>query len=521
MIAMNPHLPFEEDTDADRPSHPVDPIGAGGAPSHDEPGALPWGVVGSNRYQRLKPGPGRGIVRTEAGRGVVYHKPPLPSGALAWVPDGEDQWQMALNLSSSPHEATTLKELGVRSLVEFSRELRVLHRLTNRAADDEARCQQLRQEVDLIAEQLLDLVTHLHGSACSIGLLNPESILILGEGPALRLILPDLGFVRTGEPRGRPPVWLRPDDEFQLRWGPLWEGRDPTLQQGKSDSGQPDRAPEGVTTAAARSLLTQIGFHTQEVADLKQIARIFAWVLNGQAESDIPTRDEDPSTAAPVWYVLDCVVRGQLGSAREFRERVRQHPLSQHFLPPDQLPRVAPDLGSSGWGRLLALYSVGLAAIAATVFWAAIYTHPSPDLGGPYPDPRQQPEKALPADSPLRELVQQFQQAKDLDERFQVLMHCYAVSKLSWSEKDRKLEEHWRDYLRGQFQEQMRARLVLIPREAEEEPGALNDRVLEVKTLMGYLNQLPQTSVHPSLIDQEKQCLEQCQLWLERWGVSA
>jgi hypothetical protein len=257
------------------------------------------------------------------------------------------------------------------------------------------------------------------------------------------------------------------------------------------------------------------------VADLKQIARIFAWLLRGEARSDIVSRDEDPSTAAPAWYVLDCVVRGQVASAREFLDRLREHPLSQHFLPANMLPRAGTQPASSGWGRLLGYYGAGLAAVAGAALWALLYIDPPGRSVAATFDPRRQPEQALPVDSPLRELVQQYQQAQDLDERFQILMRCYGVSKLSWSDSERGVEGHWREHLCSQFQEQLRDRLVRIPAEADAEPSALNDRVLEVKTLMGYLTQLLQRNVHPSLIDQEKQCLEQCQLWLERWAVPA
>src|SRR5262249_11984386 len=64
-------------------------------------------------------------------------------------------------------------------------------------------------------------------------------------------------------------------------------------------------------------------------SDLKTLARLFATVLTGRVERDIVAPN-----AAPVWGVLRAVLKGDIKTADHFRERLREHHLSQHWLAP-------------------------------------------------------------------------------------------------------------------------------------------------------------------------------------------
>src|SRR5262249_17487994 len=141
--------------------------------------------------------------------------------------------------------------------------------------------------------------------------------------------LPDLGFIWRGSHGDLPwkdspgrPRWLNenPRENPSAR---LWED-EPVRQQFTSAEAAGDE-PEMVPSQS----------------DLKTIARLFAAVLTGRTERIVSAPNR-----APVWELLRSVLKGDIKTATQFRQRLNQHRLSEHWLiphgPPSSSARQTP-----------------------------------------------------------------------------------------------------------------------------------------------------------------------------------
>src|SRR5262249_55585632 len=248
---------------------------------------------------RLSDGTSRvGVIRVVEAN-IVYDPPPLDpyiwvSASLNFVGQHEMPWT-----EGNPTE--------VRSLADLGAELRA-------GPPDRARLGTLNHAADA----LLVTAARLHAHDSRLGLLHPGNVLIVPGSDGHRLVLPDLGFTWRGSHGSYPwkdspgrPKWLNED----LRENPnarLWD-EEPIKQQFASST-ENNGFMELVTVTA----------------DLHTLSRVFAAVLTGRVERDLPI----PSNAAPVWGVLRAAVAGDIKSVEEFRTRLAEHPLSEHWLAP-------------------------------------------------------------------------------------------------------------------------------------------------------------------------------------------
>jgi hypothetical protein len=329
---------------AKKPPVPAKPAGkpsaatkAGPAIEDNEPKQLRlhWGHVGSlTTPGRLSDGTSRpGVIRVVEAN-IHYDVPPLDP--YVWSPAGPNlvnQYEMFWT-EGNPAE--------VRSLTDLGAELRGGNPPKPRLA-----------VLDNVADTLLDTTQRLHARDCRLGLLHPANVLIAPGSDGRRVVLPDLGFTWTGSHGNFPwkdspgrPKWLAEDprENPNVR---LWD-EEPVWQQ-FSSSGETNGYQQLVPVEA----------------DLKTLARTFSAVLTGRIDREVPVPN-----AAPVWGVLRAVMKGDITSAEDFRARLAEHPLSEHWLAPKAktpkkkgslLPLVA-CLGLlllGGLGALAALYFGG------------------------------------------------------------------------------------------------------------------------------------------------------------------
>ncbi len=459
---------------------------------------LPWGVVGTTVYCRLSRGRGPGLVRDKVGNGIDYEPPPLPGNLPVWTRTGPQQFETTWPTGPDPAEVASLTDLGVRTLEQFRTEL---EQVRSQSADSPLRQMRLR-ELDAFACRLLDLVVCLHAGGCGLGLLNPQAILLAGKGADLTVLLPDLGF-RRAPTFGVLPHWLIEEGPFVTQWRNLWdEGKLADLQRG----GDPLADPQ---------------------PDLRKLARLLAWLLRGRVLRRIPTRDEDPSTYAAVWNLLDDAEAGRLNSVRDFRQRLREpeEPFDRDdpdrvSLSDDFLPDPFEKEQTGGQGSLLArsvwaaVVVVGLGAVVGTAVLThrpLIGAHPV-EVAAIFP---ANPTAELPTDSRLRGPLQMFQQAQTAEERYRALV-LICQARASYDERESQLEALYREKARLDFVREQDFRLDELRLEAEQQVHLLSECLFRAETIQRWLRDVHTYPAHASLMEKEDQCLETCQQWIDR-----
>lgn len=257
---------------------------------------LAWGHVGSMTTPgRLSDGTSRpGVIRVVEAN-IRYDVPPLDP--YIWSPAGPNlvnQYEMFWT-EGNPADVHSLGDLGA--------ELRAGNVPAPRLA-----------VLDNVADALLDTTQRLHARDCRLGLVHPGNVLIVPGSDGRRIVLPDLGFTWSGthgqfpwkDSPGR-PKWLAEDARENPNtryWDeePVWQQ---FVSSNEDNSYQQLVSPEG---------------------DLKTLARVFATVLTGRVD-----RSVSAANAAPVWGVLRAVMDGKITTAEEFRARLAEHPLSEHW----------------------------------------------------------------------------------------------------------------------------------------------------------------------------------------------
>ena len=402
---------------------------------------LNWGHVGSvTKTGRLSDGTSRpGVIRVVEAN-ISYYPPPLDS--YVWTPASMNfvgQYEMTWP-EGNPAD--------VRSLADLGAELRRGNPSRERLAT-----------LDHAADALLDSAQRLHSHDSRIGLIHPGNVLLVPGTDGRRLVLPDLGFSWRGSHGQFPwkdspsrPRWLAED----VRENPnarLWD-EEPALRQfitAGEDNGGQELVPVE--------------------SDLKAIARVFAAVLTGRIDREIVAPN-----SAPVWTLLRSVLQGQVTTADDFRRKLAQHPLSEHWLAPKAPPKGSGSVVALGILLLLMLLGAGGATVA---YFMGLFGKPTETsalasansnsaahtfstekktatTSSQSPKRRYEPKevdwKKVPATKPvgIEDLVKQFQEAKDFRVRSELLGRMYDAYE-SADEAKREAMRPWIEYLRNQY----------------------------------------------------------------------
>jgi hypothetical protein len=462
---------------------------------------LAWGHVGSvTRLGRLTDGTSRlGIIRVvEAG--IAYFPPPLEpyvwsQASLNYVGQYEMAWT-----EGDPEAVWSIADLAER-----------LQRGTPSK-------EQLKT-LDNIADALVATAELLHEHDQRLGLLDTRNVLIVPGSDGQRVILPDLGFVWRGshgefpwkDSPGR-PRWLN-EDPRENPSARLWEV-EPVLQQFTSA----DAAGDEQEMPPAQS-------------DLKTLARLFAAVLTGRTEPIISAPN-----AAPVWEVLRSVLKGDIKTATQFRQRLNEHRLSEHWLSPHGPPAPATHgapvalLGCLG---ILSLLGAGIAALYLAGFFdrnptaashaktpstgsqlagsAKSTTKTTKSTGPAHPlDKREVDWKTRPASNAaeLADLIRQLDQTKDPKLFRELLVKHYQVYEGA-DPATRDRIRPWVEFFRGQYVDGWERRYREADAELIKNIGIRYETGRRVHELHGELADLRQQyePISPSLNERENQCL--------------
>lgn len=454
---------------------------------------LAWGHVGSlTTPGRLSDGTSRpGVIRVVEAN-IHYDVPPLDP--YVWSPAGPNlvnQYEMFWT-EGNPAE--------VRSLADLGAELRGGNPSKPRL-----------KVLDNAADALLETAQRLHARDCRLGLLHPANVLLVPGSDGRRLVLPDLGFTWTGSHGSFPwkdspgrPKWLAEDprENPNLR---LWDEQ-PVWQQFISS--------------------TETNGYQQLVSvevDLKTLARIFAAVLTGRIDREVPVPN-----AAPVWGVLRSVMKGDIKTAEEFRVRLAEHPLSEHWLAPrpaqpkkSGLLPLAACLALAlltGLGSLAGLYYGGFLNSEKPDETSQVASNSSPKTSSKQPahalekievDWKNRPTTPPPPDTGFDELLKQFDAAHDPKVWRDLLERMYGQYLNSDGPTRDKLRP-WIEHLRSRFVDDWERRYREADDAVVKNPAQRYESGQQIyglyQELVGLREQYE--SISPSLNERELQCLE-------------
>jgi hypothetical protein len=402
------------------------------------------------------------------------------------------------------------EDLGVRNLVDLRY---ALEKIPPDQPPDPRR-QRLLDELDRVAQRLLEVAEYLVAQGCSLGLLNPRSILLLGQGNELRVFLPDLGFVYQGKPGiTRVLPWLDEDTssskrgQFKREWGALWDEGVPLAQL--QDIGDPERFGKGPLQ--------------DPQPELRKLARLFAWLLRGKASRTIPSRREAPEAKCPVWALLDRVINGRppgkVKSVQEFRELLQdeKYRLSSHF-DGKGVNEPRPVNGGQPSRRWLAPVSVGGAGllVGAVILVVVLRFWPA-QTNGPRSFPTPSTERiALPNSSQVRNLIDQVNMAPTLTDKAKAITGVYTSWHPSLVSAERERELQARENLRFQLVREVYDEVRRLIMESVEDLDRRFEIIASIKGWVAWLHQLQSYEAHPQTLEQEKECLQFCQAWLDQ-----
>jgi hypothetical protein len=452
--------------------------------------SLEWGLIGTNVYGLLSQGRGFGVIRDNVGTAVDYQAPPLPPECRVWSRVGE-KFEMLLDDRGAHAVVNGLGDLRARSLCDLHKQLR---QARARPEPD----QRLLGELDAFADRFLEVVEYLHDHRGGLGLLRPPGVVLREEDGELRVLLLDLGFVRRPDAWGGVPDWADESDDKTRRWRELWDMGD----------------------------LLRLQTEGGPAHDLRKVARLFAWLLLGKVRRNIPGRDEEPSTYAPVWNDLADAVEGKIASAAELREALRRHPLSDHFRPEPKHP------GEKGWslvglpwpgGRPALLGSAVVlfgALVAGAAWWGQHYVKEAPAAQAPgqpaaadaFPP---NPERPLPPESRLHEPLAAYRGADSTQGRIDAVRALYRA-RPAYDPEAQQAEAHAREKVRLELLGELKKLLEDARRDEEERSHLLPQSLRTFEQVRDWLVILRGLKAHEDLEREEEQCLAFCRKWLAR-----
>ncbi len=510
--------PFDDDEDptprANAPKRPAggpSKPGVAGKPATipppNEPAGpqrLAWGLAGNVNFAgELSDQTGReGVIRL-VGTGISYKAPPLDRYVWQTSLEQPGRYEMAWSGDQGdPAQVQTLADLGAE-----------LRRGPTPA-------KQRLQQLDRVAQTLLQTTQVLHDNNRRLGLLHPGNVLLVPNSETGEVVLPDLGFIWTGK-HGEPP-W----EDNPAR--PAWLEKDPSRNRNAAFW---DEEPARQQFTSPIDDLPVVSVES----DLKTLARIFASVLTGKAERN-PVA---PPNAAECWNVLKAVLKGEIKTAEEFSSRLAEKPLSLTWAKPapppkkSKAPLVVLLLGLllcvGPLGLLGYLYQAGRPPFAKATTPStgplasntATSSSKTPTSGAPTSGKSSSTStvrkvevdwKNKPAGKPtlseLDSLMSQFDATKDPKRRVEILTQMYALYGRS-DEKEQKGMAPFIEWARGVYVNDWTKRYHTADDSLLKQATRL-DGAKAINDLNVELTGLRQKSepISPSLNERETQCLE-------------
>ncbi len=306
-------MPRDQDEDVSSPyaplggaEPPVAPRAAPVAKPLDRAQPLVWGVCGvMHQAGELSAYPGGvGVIRY-VNSGVAFAAPPV--GGAGWRPVTSEPGRYDAMWEGDPTKARTLATL--RTEIEKA--------VRRKELDSESH--PLLRELDTVALGLATIAAGLHQQRWSLGMIRPDNVLLKPSPSGLTPVLVDLGFSWRSE--GKPP-W--DDSPGRPAWiesegSPVWLWDQTTVYQQFADPAN------GLVPPA------------DEVADVKTLARLLAWLLAGSESRTVPEIEN-----ADYWQTLVIAAAGRVPTAERIVQRLREFPLSEHFAKPIDLGPIHP-----------------------------------------------------------------------------------------------------------------------------------------------------------------------------------
>jgi len=424
-------MPRDQDEDV------TSPFTSGGAEPAQTPRAAPvakpvdrarplsWGVCGvMHQTGELSAYPGGlGVIRY-VNSGVQFSAPPV--GGVGWRPVSVEPGRYDAMWEGEPATARTLATLRE----EIDRAVR------RKELDDEDH--PLLRELDAVAVELATITAGLHQQRWSLGLIRPDNVLLKVSSGRAAPVLVDLGFSWRSD--GKPPwedspgrpAWIETDGS------PVWLWDQAPVYQQFADPNN------GVVPPA------------DEVADIKTLARLLAWLVAGTESRTVPDMAN-----ADYWQTLVIAASGRVPTADLIVKRLREFPLSEHFAKPIQLGTIEPPKKKSSSMGLVLLIAIPLVLLVAAGGVLAVLQPwkakaevveappPEPD---PVIPPKQDPKvpDPIPGEDPTTPLLASFDEAAaaaDIVKMVEKLTALYKAGpgkKADMVEKDRgKFLEIW------------------------------------------------------------------------------
>lgn len=277
---------------------PATPLAAAAAPAT----GFAWGVVGFlHETAELTTTPGsRGVVRF-VNDDVSYLAPP----AGGWKPTPGTPGRYEMPWPGDVAAARTLTQL--RADLDQGGRTGALKSANS----------PLLAELDGAADGLLAAAGKLHAAGWTLGLVNPANV-ALSASHEPHLV--DLGFTWKGS-FGAPPWDASPGRPAWLDDSAKWLSDIPAVRRQFAD-------PSGVHFP-----------RVEPVEDVRTLARLFAWLLTGKPTAEVVAPSRAP--APELWTLLTEASNGKVPTAKSFRDRLRDNPLSSYFTAP-LVPVIAP-----------------------------------------------------------------------------------------------------------------------------------------------------------------------------------
>ena len=302
-VSLPPSRAARDRVAAPQPATPMIPA--------DDPPGLHWGSAGVfHEVGELIASPGRSGVIRYVSNGVFYTAPPV---VPAWVEVLREPGRYEMAWEGNPKTA--------RFVADLRSDLARAGRVTNRSHP-------ILAQLDETAIGLATLAERLHDAGWTLGLIQPDNLLIVAHSSGPRTVLPiDLGFAWKGA-FGSPPWSDSPGRPDWLNEHPQYDWlrtHEPCRQQFAS----PDN---GVYPGG------------DPAADIRILGKLIAWLITGKTDGTIPGTGRE----TPAQLAIEDAVAGKIATAAKLAERLRSAPPSEIVMPVVQAAAAEAPQGKRG-----------------------------------------------------------------------------------------------------------------------------------------------------------------------------